>query len=130
MLALVLREPHTDRVGELLDRWEDEGVELHAPRLAQYEVASGLTRRRARGEFSKDDVDKAVQLIADHEVEFHEIGAIGKVVEIAAMGLKRHKAYDAAYLALAEELGDAEVWTLDGPLARNAGDRYPVTLIE
>jgi predicted nucleic acid-binding protein len=81
MLALVLREPHAETVNGLLDRWENDDVELHAPLLAQYEVASGLTRRRARGEFSGEDVD-------------------------------------------------ATLWTLDGPLARNAGDRYPVTLVE
>jgi predicted nucleic acid-binding protein len=129
MLALVLREPHAETVNALLDRWEGDGVELHAPLLAQYEVASGLTRRRARGEFSRKDVGEALRLIADHEVIFHSAGDLGRIVEIAAVGLERHKAYDASYLALAEEL-DAEVWTLDGPLARNAGDRFRVTLVE
>jgi predicted nucleic acid-binding protein len=39
-------------------------------------------------------------------------------------------AYDAAYIALAQELG-AELWTLDGPLARNPGTvDLPVRLIE
>lgn len=38
--------------------------------------------------------------------------------------------HDAAYIALAEEL-DTDVWTLDGPLARNAADAgLPVRLIE
>jgi len=36
-----------------------------------------------------------------------------------AHSLGRRKAYDAAYLALAERL-DCELLTLDGPLARNA----------
>jgi len=41
----------------------------------------------------------------------------------------RKSACDAAYIVLAEEL-DAELWTLDGPLARNAGPRgLPVKLI-
>ena len=43
--------------------------------------------------------------------------------------LERKGAYDAAYIVLAEEL-DAALWTLDGPLARNAGPRgLPVKLI-
>jgi len=50
-----------------------------------------------------------------------------RAVEIA-VELERHSAYDAAYLALAERL-DAEVWTLDGPLFRNAGSRHAVKLI-
>jgi predicted nucleic acid-binding protein len=44
-----------------------------------------------------------------------------RAIEIA-VDLERHSAYDAAYLALAERLG-AEVWTLDGPLFRNASRR-------
>lgn len=129
MLALVLREPHTEKVSGLLRRWEAEGIDLHAPWLAQYEVASGLTRRRAHGEFSHEEIDEALQLIAALEVSFHPTQDLGTIIEIAAVELERHTAYDAAYLALAEEL-DAEVWTLDGPLARNAGDRYRVTLID
>ena len=47
-----------------------------------------------------------------------------------AIDLERRSAFDAAYVALAREL-DAELWTLDGPLARNAASRgFPVTLIE
>jgi len=47
-----------------------------------------------------------------------------------ARKLKRESAYDAAYIALAQELG-AELWTLDGPLARNADTvDLPVRLIE
>lgn len=130
MLALVLREPHTKRVAAQLDRWEGEGIDLHAPWLAQYEVASALTRHRAPADgFSSEDVEKALRLIAAHEVHFHPTRDVARIVEIAAVGLKRHNAYDAAYLALIEEL-DAELWTLDGPLARNAGDRWPVTLID
>ena len=51
-----------------------------------------------------------------------------RAVEVA-VDLQRHSAYDAAYLALAERL-DGEVWTLDGPLARNAAGRYRVRLID
>lgn len=48
----------------------------------------------------------------------------------AALVLQRRSAYDAAYLALAEDL-EAELWTIDGPLARNASIRgYRIHLIE
>lgn len=46
-----------------------------------------------------------------------------------ALSLGRSSAYDAAYLALAETL-NAELWTLDGPLYRNAvGRGFPVRLL-
>lgn len=47
-----------------------------------------------------------------------------------AQRLGRQSAYDAAYVVLAQEL-NAELWTLDGPLARNAIDvGLPVRLAD
>lgn len=128
MLALVLDEPHTETVTNLMDRWVAEGTELHAPLLAQYEVASALTRKRARGELSREETDEALAIIDALGVTWDSNPDNASTVEIA-VGLQRHSAYDAAYLALAERLG-AEVWTLDGPLARNAGGRHSVKLID
>lgn len=125
---MVLREPHAEAVTKLLDRWDAEGVELHAPLLTQYEVASALTRRRVQDGLSAEDASEALAIIDALGVTFDLAPDNARAVEIA-VELKRHSAYDAAYLALAEQL-DAEVWTLDGPLARNAGTRFPVSLID
>lgn len=128
MLALVLDEPHTATVVGLMDRWVAEGAELHAPLLAQYEVASALTRKRIRDKLSRVETEEALAIIDALDVTLDLAPDKAKAIEIA-VELERHSAYDAAYLALAERLG-AEIWTLDGPLARNAGGRYPVTLID
>ncbi|HEV3072123.1 MAG TPA: type II toxin-antitoxin system VapC family toxin [Solirubrobacteraceae bacterium] len=54
-------------------------------------------------------------------IAYHPLGDGARVIG-AAVELRRRSAFDAAYVALAREL-DAELWTLDGPLARNAGSR-------
>jgi predicted nucleic acid-binding protein len=124
---LVLREPHAEAVADLLDRWDAKGIELHAPLLTKYEVASALTRSRVRDSLSAEDAAEALAIIDGLGVTFDLAPDSARAIEIA-VELERHSAYDAAYLALAERL-DAEVWTLDGPLARNAGDRHRVKLI-
>jgi predicted nucleic acid-binding protein len=128
MLALVLREPQADTVSGLIDRWGREGTEMHAPLLAQYEVATALTRRRARGEFSREETDEALGFIDGLDVTFDLAPDNARAIEIARE-MERSSAYDAAYLALAERL-DTEVWTLDGPLARNVGNHGRVRLID
>jgi len=128
VLALVLDEPHTEKVADLLGRLVVEGTELHAPLLAQYEIASVLTRKRAQGELSREETDEALAIVDRLDLIFHIAPDKARAIEIA-LELKRHSAYDAAYLALAEQL-DGELWTLDGRLARNAGSRYPVSLID
>jgi predicted nucleic acid-binding protein len=46
------------------------------------------------------------------------------------LSVERQSAYDAAHVALALSL-DADLWTLDGPLARNAHSvGLPVQLLE
>lgn len=123
-----MREPHAETVADQLDRWDAEGVELHAPLLTQYEVASALTRRRVREGLSADDAAEALAITDALDVTFDLTPDNARAVEIA-VELERHSAYDAAYLALAERL-EAEIWTLDGPLFRNAGGRYRVELID
>ncbi len=127
LLALVLRERHAETVSGMFERWQRDGSPLHAPMLAQYEVASALTRARVRDLLSADDAREALEVIAALGLTFHPPTDGARIVEVA-VDLKRHSAYDAAYLALAEHLS-AEVWTLDGPLARNASTRYRARLI-
>ncbi len=128
LVVLVSGDPRGNRVLQQFTDWLDNDVEIHAPVLAQYEIANALTRLIAGGAFSEDKVEEAWNNISVLPIQYHDLTDARRVVELA-LSLNRKSAYDAAYIALAETLG-AELWTLDSPLYLNAtGLGLPVNLI-
>jgi predicted nucleic acid-binding protein len=128
LVALVSGDPRGNNVLQHFTNWLSHNVEIHAPVLAQYETANALTRLIVASAFPADKVEDAWNNISMLPITYHGLASIRRAVEIA-LALNRQNAYDAAYLALAEELG-AELWTLDGPLYRNAqGLGFAVNLI-
>lgn len=118
-LAVTLNEPNSRLVSAQLALWGNEGMALKAPTLLPYEWASGMSKAIARGSFDPSQIERAWNGFHSIPIELHDLdGAYIEVVKITVR-LGRRSAYDAAYLALAGELG-AELWTLDGPLYRNA----------
>jgi len=118
--AVVLPLPYSDRATQRLISWKRAGLELLAPVLLEYEIAAVLRRAVV-----------AHWLTTDLAVE-----AIGKVLALNvrcltptpslheralrwADRLGHSKAYDAHYLALAEQEG-IELWTADRRLANGA----------
>lgn len=128
-VVLATTDPRAPLVERQIRAWLADGEDLHAPDLLPYEVASALTRLVAAGRLAQDDVTEVTQQIAAIPVTLHRLDDAAEVVQVA-LGLGRQSAYDAAYLVLARRLG-AELWTLDGPLARNAsGAGFAVRLIQ
>ena len=118
LVVLINGDPRGEQVLTQLTDPIEQGIPLHAPELATYEVANSLTRSIVAKTFSPDDLPAAWAFLSDLPITYHPLSQGTRVVEIA-LNLRRNNAYDAAYLALAESLG-AELWTLDGPLYRNA----------
>jgi predicted nucleic acid-binding protein len=113
---------------ERLDRWVGDAEDLHAPQLFMYDVASAVTGLEAGGDLSGRARDDVWSLIDVLDLTFHPPSSGAALVAIA-LRLGRHSAYDAAYIDLALQL-QAELWTLDGKLARNAASvGFPVTLV-
>jgi predicted nucleic acid-binding protein len=129
LVALMAREPESEAVASQMSGWVSEGVELHAPELARYEIANALTRKASFGEVQAGDLPAVWAELDAMPIAYHPLADGAGVISLA-VGLERRSAFDAAYVTLAREL-DAELWTLDGPLARNAASRgFPVSLID
>jgi len=128
-VALALDVERAPAIEERLREWEEAGEGLHAPSLFRFEVANALTRNIVSGAINSADATTAWQRIVAMQITLHGLED-GPAAIAVAQKLQRESAYDAAYVALAQEL-DAELWTLDGPLARNAASvDLPVRLIE
>lgn len=128
VVVLATRDPRVLLVERHFQAWLDVGEDLHAPDLLLYEVANALTRLIVAGRLTIDDLAEVWTLVASLPLQFHSLVAGPQAIAIA-LQLGRVSAYDAAYLALAQEL-NATLWTLDGPLARNSmGLGFPVRLI-
>jgi predicted nucleic acid-binding protein len=118
LVALVSGDLRGDQVSQSLLSWVDQGVDLHAPELAKYEVANAFTRLIVGKAFPADSAREAWNDLSILPITYHGLTNAPRVIEIS-LALKRQSAYDAVYLALAESL-NADLYTLDGPLYRNA----------
>jgi predicted nucleic acid-binding protein len=128
LVALVSGDPRGNLVLQQFLEWIDRGTDINAPALARYEFANALTRLIAGGAFPAESVEDAWNNVSILPIIYHDMKNVGRAVEIA-LTLGRQNAYDAAYLALSESIA-SELWTLDGPLYRNAsGHGYAVRLI-
>lgn len=116
VLEVILRTPESDPIA---DRILSSRERLHAPHLLDLEVAQVLRRYVSRGELIESRGREALDVLSffpltrySHEPLLSRIWALRE----------RLTAYDAAYVALAEALGDT-LLTRDQRLARTRGIR-------
>ena len=103
----------------------DAGETLHAPHLLDIEVADVLRRYAARGEI---DDPRGRMALADLD-DFPLYRYPHDPLLLRVWDLRNNlSAYDAAYVALAEELG-APLITRDGRLAGSPGHRARIELM-
>jgi len=128
-VSLAIDPKRAEPIARLMRTWKAASETLHAPSLLRYEVASALTRAVVAGRLAPTDADIAWDRIVRLPIVLHELRD-GPAVVAVARELRRESAYDASYVVLAQQL-ETTVWTLDGPLARNAaGSSLPVRLID
>ena len=111
-LKTVLPEDYSDEADKLFKHWQQQGVNLAAPSLFQYEVISVLRKSVVRKVITEAQAQQALLIFSNltiaYSLEYH---LLSRAYELATQ-LNRPTAYDAQYLALAEHL-QCEFWTQD-----------------
>ena len=106
MVALYVEEPLSAPARAALLRSREAGDDLHAPDLLLIECANAFWKRVGRGELDRDSAMIAVaELSSLEDLECHPLD--GQLVPPALSLAIAHSltAYDAAYAALAVQLG-------------------------
>ena len=120
VLSQALPLPYSDSAAAQLEIWKTELTHLIAPVLWEYEIASGLRRAVSEHLLTPDEAETALETLLDLDVEtVRPTPALHHRAFQWAARLEQNKAYDAQYLALAEELG-AVFWSADKRLVNRA----------
>ena len=121
VVDLLLRRPTAAAIGRALEADVDD---LHAPALLDLEVLSALRRLTLGGKLAARRAEEAIDDLGALPILRHgHATLLSRVWQLRA----NMTAYDAAYVVLAEGLGDdAVVLTLDRRLARAVADRTAV----
>jgi predicted nucleic acid-binding protein len=118
--ALVLPLPYSDQATQKIVDWKRAGFELLAPVLLEYEIAAILRKALVAQWLTTDLALEAIGKILTLNLQC--LAPTAHLHERAlrwAERLGHSKAYDAHYLALAEQKG-IELWTADRRLANGA----------
>ncbi len=119
-LAQVLPLPYSPAVIQRMRVWQDELPRILVPGLWEYEVVTGLRRACFQRLLSLEQAQSSLEELLGMELEV--VPASPNLHRRAlewAEQLGQLRAYDAQYLALAEQEG-AELWTGDRRLANGA----------
>ena len=118
-VALVLQTPYSDRAEELWYGWSADGVDVFAPDLWAYEVASALQQAVTVAGMPTHEAER--RLLTVMNLGIHLVPPSVELGQAALRWVDRlgsAAAYDAQYLALAERL-QTDFWTRN-PQLRDA----------
>ena len=116
----LVEEDDSDKADTVLRSWVVQGITRIAPYLMPFEVANALHRRVLRGEIGIDDSTRMIAWLLESSLELHQPPSLHVRALQLASRLNQSAAYDAHYLALAEEFG-CELWTADQRFYRAVG---------
>lgn len=121
--ALVLG-PLSDRAEAPQDQSQRDETPLLAPALLAFEVTSTLHRPTYLHEITPAHADRAFALFQQLDIRLSSRRALFPLARRLAREFNRPRAYDTAYLALAQ-LAGCDFWTADEPLHNAVAGRLP-----
>ncbi len=121
VLALV-PDRFSDRAETLLAQWDQAGTTLIAPTLLAFEVISTLRRFVYLQTLSPKEGDEALEAFLHIPIRLSARRGIFPLAWRLARTFNRPRAYDTAYLALAQ-LAGCEFWTADEWLYNSVKDQ-------
>jgi predicted nucleic acid-binding protein len=131
IVAVLVADERQVLAEEQLREWLAAREELHVPAVLPYEIANVLARLVFDGAMPLNEVSEIWDDLAALRLILHPFNLAEDGSEVAAITtqLRRRHATDATYVCLARRLRTT-LWTLDGPLARNAASiGLPVQLL-
>lgn len=119
-VALVISTPYSVQAHQQMKAWQNNADELFAPVLWQYEVITAIRKVAALNIISSEKAEEALALIFALKIrQIHPTPKRYQDIYKWAVKLKQSQAYDAVYLALAEQLS-ANFWTAGKRLVNRA----------
>jgi predicted nucleic acid-binding protein len=124
VLKLAVPEEDSERAQERWEQWAQQGTEVVAPPLLWYEVTSVLRNQAHRGRLTLDESSEALEALLSLNISILSPADLHRTAWELATRLDQPTAYDAHYLALAQEL-DCPFWTADHRLYQATRDTLP-----
>jgi predicted nucleic acid-binding protein len=128
--SVLIKIPVTENLSEEARarwrHWIQAGRRRVAPNLLPYEVVSILNKKLLDGLLAIDEAEVAMEFFFEGALQIiePEHSLHRRALQIS-QALSRRAAYDAHYLALAEEL-DCELWTADARLYNAVKNDFPL----
>ena len=124
LIRWLVPQQSDSQVYELVDGWIEDGVELIGPALLFSEVISVLRLQAHKGTLDTEDADRIVWLFLRLGIRRIDNSTLYRRAFELATRFGHPRAYDAHYLAAAEQEG-CELWTADGPLYESVRRELP-----
>jgi predicted nucleic acid-binding protein len=126
VLKLVVKEDGSQRVRDLWTSWTSNDVEVVAPSLLWYESTATLRKHVYRGTLSQREAEEALSALFRLRLSTVYSADMHRVAWEIATRLGEPTAYDAHYLAVAQQFG-CPFWTADKRLYHAARSLLPDT---